>query len=296
MNKIKSLFIGIYPMYAMGVSAYATYSINLHGFNYIWVGAILITLPLLIFFTRLMVFQYTPRTSEHLPFLTILALLGMGFSSYGFYRSEMTEIVAFCITLIGFLTFFLYNFWYSSLGRTSHHKLEIGKLLPNFKVTDIKGETLKSSSFVGTPLILMFFRGNWCPLCMAQVKEIANLYKRIDDLGANVALVAPQPEKNTQKLAKKHDVPFIFLTDKDNHAAKILGIEMKNGLPAGMEVLGYDKDTVYPTLIITDKEGKIVYTDFTNNYRIRPDPEDFLKVLEQIKTLGKMKVNIFANA
>ena len=293
MNKIKSLFIGIYPMYAMGVTIYAIYWMKTNGFNYGWMGAMFVTLPILLFFTRLMVFQYTPRTSEHLPLLTLLALIGMGFSSYAFYVSEMSQVLPFSLTLLALLTFFLYNFWYSSFGEKSHYKLEIGKLLPEFKAIDINGVPLKSSSFKGSPLILMFFRGNWCPLCMAQVKEIASLYQRIDSMGANVALVAPQPERNTQKLAKKYDVPFIFLSDKNNEAAKILGIDMKDGLPTGMEVLGYEKDTVYPTLIITDDEGKIVYTDFTNNYRIRPDPEDFLKVLEQIKTLGKMKVNIF---
>ena len=56
---------------------------------------------------------------------------------------------------------------------------------------------------------------------------------------------------------------------------------MENGLPAGMEILGYDKDTVYPTVLITDADGRIIYSDLTNNYRIRPEPEEFIKLLNE---------------
>ncbi|NOR69085.1 MAG: hypothetical protein GQ532_05230 [Methylomarinum sp.] len=92
-------------------------------------------------------------------------------------------------------------------------------------------------------------------------------------------MCAPQPEKNTQALADKFDVPFVFMTDTNSRAAKVLDIDMKNGLPAGMEMMGYNKDTVYPTVIITDEQGIIIYSDLTNNYRIRPEPEDFIEVL-----------------
>ncbi len=111
---------------------------------------------------------------------------------------------------------------------------------------------------------------------MAQIKEIATRYRELSALGAKIILIAPQPEQKTRSLADKFDVPFIFMTDIDNRAAQALGIEMKNGLPAGMEMLGYDKDTVYPTVIITDTDGRIIYSDFTNNYRIRPEPDEFI--------------------
>lgn len=49
----------------------------------------------------------------------------------------------------------------------------------------------------------------------------------------------------------------------------------------GMEVLGYDSDTVMPTVIMTDATGKILFADLTDNYRLRPEPETFLKVFSQ---------------
>ncbi len=281
MNKLKSLFIGMFPMFAMGVSGYGLYQF----FSFpseagvVWLGAVLTSLPIMLFIGRVMMFKNMARTTPHFPLLTGIAIGGLVLAIYGFLQSAYTAKIPMALALMGFIFYLLYNFWYSSLGRGQHSALQIGQPLPDFNMTDTKGKLVSSHSFKGTPSIFIFFRGNWCPLCMAQIKEIAAQYREIAATGATVAFIAPQPEEKTQALAAKFDVPFTFLTDKDNHAAQKLGIEMKNGLPAGMEMFGYDKDTVYPTVIITDSNGDIIYTDLTNNYRIRPEPDAFINVL-----------------
>lgn len=287
MNKIKSLFIGMFPMFAMAVSGYAFYQLMTVGLNLVWLGALLITLPTMMFFGRVMMFKNMARTTAHFPVLTILASTGMVLSVYGYTQStqETAEMASSQIGVLlagaGFVFFILYNFWYSSLGRGAHNTLLVGNKLPYFKVIDTSGKIVDSNIFKNKPAIIIFFRGNWCPLCMAQIKEIAASYRELSSYGVKVALISPQPEKNTRALANKFNTPFMFLTDVDNRAAQDLGIAMENGLPAGMEMLGYDKDTVYPTVIITDAEGQIIYSDFTNNYRIRPEPKEFIKVLNE---------------
>jgi len=106
-------------------------------------------------------------------------------------------------------------------------------------------------------------------------------YKEISALGVRVAMIAPQPQSNTVELAKKYDVKFDFLTDEGNAAARTLEIENRNGTPMGMQMFGYDSDTVLPTVIITNRNGKIVWTHETDNYRVRPEPDVYLNVLRK---------------
>lgn len=292
MNKIKSFFIGLFPMIAMGVMVYGIYYQISSGLDLIWLGAILITMPVMLFLGRVMIFKDMARTSAHFPLITSIAFLGLAISIYGYVDSlqnlstaglENTfNTVSINISIISFIFYMLYNFWYSSLDRCFNPMLQLGEKLPKFDALDIDGKPIHSSDFEGAATIYLFFRGNWCPLCMAQIKEIADQYRIISDLGARVVLCAPQPEKNTQVLADKFNVPFIFLSDTNGKAADALGIRMQDGLPMGMGMLGYDKDTVHPTVIITDKDGMIIYSDLTNNYRIRPEPEDFIVVLKQL--------------
>lgn len=89
--------------------------------------------------------------------------------------------------------------------------------------------------------------------------------------------VSSQPVEKTKELAKKFDVPMQFLIDKDAIAAKQLDLLHKGAVPAGM--VGFGKDAVYPTVFINDADGKIIYSDLTDNYRIRPEPRELLKVI-----------------
>lgn len=102
-------------------------------------------------------------------------------------------------------------------------------------------------------------------------------YKEIDSLGVRVALIAPQPHENLVGVSKTYDAKFDFFTDEGNAAARALGIENINGTPMGMQLFGYDNDTPLPTVIITGKDGKIVWTHETDNYCIRPESAPICK-------------------
>jgi peroxiredoxin len=114
---------------------------------------------------------------------------------------------------------------------------------------------------------------------MAQVRELVAGYRELEKLGVKILIVSPQSTKHNRQLAQRFDAPVDFLTDPGNQAARALGIAASSGVPAGMQLLGYDSETVLPTVIITNADGAIIFTDQTDNYRVRPEPETFLKAL-----------------
>lgn len=93
-------------------------------------------------------------------------------------------------------------------------------------------------------------------------------------------MVSPQAEGHTTGLAKRFDVNMNFLIDENNKAADRLQIKAENGLPMRLQALGYDRDTVMPTVVMTNDKGVIIFAGLTDNYRVRPEPEDFLKVFD----------------
>ncbi|MBV1910656.1 MAG: peroxiredoxin family protein [Kangiellaceae bacterium] len=286
MNKLKSMFIGMYPMFAMAAAGYSIYIQASAGFSLAWTGVFLTTGPVMILIMSLVLFKNQARTTKHFPIITAASFTGLGLSLFDSIQVQNPQGYAIVISISGFVSFLIYNFWYSSLSRPTNNKIAKGNQLPKFVITATDSTRVSSETFIGNPTVMIFFRGNWCPLCMAQIKEIVADYKRISSLGAKVKFISPQPKKNTIKLANSHKLELEFYTDNGNKAAKQLGIEMKNGLPMGMEMLGYDSDTVLPTVIITDSNGTILYANETNNYRIRPEPEEFIKVLQAQPTLS----------
>ena len=274
---MKSIFVSVYMTAAVMVSVAAGQSLWASGDFVSWGGVLLVSAPFVLVIGWLMIFRNVARTSARLPALLLLATAGVLLASWGYAQGGSPEAPLMAIG--AWLGLVLYAYWYSSFNRQPSPQLEVGSMLPGFEVLDIAGRTVNSRSFNDRPTIWIFHRGNWCPLCMAQIKEVASQYRDIQAMGVRVALVSPQPHKYTIDLAQRLDVPFEFMTDVCNRAAKTLGIDQPCGLPMGMQVLGYDSDTVLPTVVITEKGGRIVWAHETDNYRVRPDPDIYLDVL-----------------
>lgn len=279
-NFFKSLFISNYMMVSMAVIGYSGWMLAHEASPLAWGGVMLTTAPLMMVISYLMMFKTVARTSAGFPMLNVLGLVGIGLAIWG-WVGQGAEPLAPGLAIASWLGFLAYAHWYSSFGRTPSLKLRVGAALPNFTVTDVNGVRVSSAKLTDRPAVLVFYRGNWCPLCMAQVKELVGRYQDLHALGVRVALISPQPHSNTVGLAKKFSVDFDFLTDEGNAAARALGIDIAHGLPMGMQMMGYDSETVLPTVIITDGKGKVVWTHETDNYRIRPEPDVYLEVLRQ---------------
>jgi peroxiredoxin len=176
------------------------------------------------------------------------------------------------------LGWLVYTRWYSWFGREPSSALAVGRTLPDdLPFVEHGRGPITAAELRGRPTVLLFYRGNWCPLCMAQVGEIAARWREVEALGAQVVLVSPQDEGHTRSLAARHNVAFRYLRDEGLQAARRLGIANDDGTPAGM--IGHESDTVLPTLVVTDGEGSIVYADQTDNYRVRPTPDTVLAAL-----------------
>ncbi|MEZ5246981.1 MAG: peroxiredoxin family protein [Acidimicrobiales bacterium] len=186
---------------------------------------------------------------------------------------------AVVLALACFALLLVYVFWYSRNGRTPSAALAIGSPFPELQFTDLAGASVSSMSWAGRATVLLFYRGNWCPLCNVQVKELAEGYRDIEALGARVVLVSPQPAEESAKLAARFDAPMSFLVDVDNTAARLLGIQHPGGAPLG--VVG-EGESVLPTAIVLDAEGVVRFSHETDNYRFRPDPALFLDALRAL--------------
>jgi peroxiredoxin len=277
MNRIKSIFISSAILYWDVVGVWAIYE-GINN-NHWYIGLLMASLIPVLFILRLFVFK-TARTTTKLKPITFLVVIGLGLE-FQQYLNDNTALLALELSLLSLIIWMVYVNWYSVFPNREMANLKVGMTMPKLSFTGIDGGLVKNTDFKGKNLLYLFYRGNWCPLCMAQVKEISEKYQEINELDTEVLLISPQPHKFTVSLAKKRNVSFVFLEDKNNEVAKKLGIFAKGGTPLGMEVLGFDSDTVLPTVIITDKKEKIIFIDQTDNYRVRPEPDTFLKILKQ---------------
>lgn len=277
---LKSIFISVFPIVALYFAIDSVIHLLSHGISYRYIGRLILASSIALLFIMIFI-RPVARTDANLKAYTLPIAIGFLISIV--FGGIIENDINGSLPSIGlFLGWILYIKWYSVFGsRASHKIIKLGYKLPEFELQDGERNKISTSKFKGNPSIFLFYRGNWCPLCMAQIKEIASLYNELEKRKVNMIFISPQPHKYTKSLAKKFDLNFNFLVDHENKVAKQLNIFAKNGIPMGFQTLGYDSDTVLPTVVITDNEGKIIFADLTDNYRVRPEPKTFLNILDK---------------
>lgn len=279
---IKSIFIVAFPMLALIATVDSIVHMFQSGITIQHIAHFITAASIVFFFTKVFI-KPMARTDAILKSYTFFVFLGCILS---FIVGNLHEDIRLICTLSNFtLTFgwVLYLVWFSYFqGRNAQENpiLKIGQQLPILDLENSLGETISSKRFAGTPSIFIFYRGNWCPFCMAQIKEMVAKHKELSDRNINTVFISSQPHEFSKKLTQKHSLDFQFLVDVDGKVAKQLDIFNKNGLPFGFQMFGFKADTTLPTIIITDSEEKIIYTNQTDNYRARPEPSELLRVID----------------
>jgi peroxiredoxin len=240
-------------------------------------GVIVATAAPLAFFGWLFI-AGPARTDRHPILVSATSGLGCILSAAAIYRYGDTwnPYLAGGITaLVGWM---VYVRWYS-VQPTATNAPKAGERLPDFSLETPEGETVDASMLRGKPAVLVFYRGNWCPLCVAQIKELVDAWR---ELGRDATLwfISNQGMTQTRAIAEKFDLPGAFLRDPEARASTSLGLHMTGATPAGLDVLGYPADAAIPTVLVVDANGTVRYIEVADNYRLRPDPSVYLRYLD----------------
>lgn len=167
-----------------------------------------------------------------------------------------------------------------SMGRPIPKQLQRGMPLPDFQASIEDGAPVRSTELHGTPAVILFVRGNWCPFCSSQVKNLTQHYKDIVDLGARLILVTPKPLETTRRVAEFFEVEFEFWLDDNLNIARSLGLLLPDGVPAASRK-EYGDDTVWPTALVVDRNGIIRYAALSKLMADRPNPKTLLSELRK---------------
>ena len=172
-----------------------------------------------------------------------------------------------------------YLYFRMRAARPVPEQLRRGRPLPEFTATDEAGNRLNSGDLRGAPAVVIFVRGNWCPFCSRQVKNLTGYYRDIVDLGARLILVTPRPQETTKRVAEFFDVQLEFWLDESLSATRELGLLLESAVPQDYYP-EYGSDTIWPTSLVIDAKGIIRYVALSKHIIDRPNPKTLLRELQ----------------
>ncbi len=141
------------------------------------------------------------------------------------------------------------------------------------------------------PVVLMWYRGGWCPYCNVQLRAMQQQLDQITGAGAKLVVLTPELPEKARETAELNELEMVALHDKDSLLAKQYGIVFQ--LPESIVPMYRDRlklasfngnDAMELPLAATyviDTSGKIVYAFLDADYSKRAEPSDVIEAVKK---------------
>ena len=160
---------------------------------------------------------------------------------------------------------------------------------PDFKLKDQSGieVSLKELRKKGQTVVI-FYRGNWCPYCSRQLKNLNDSLALIIAKGAQLVAITPEASAGIDSTITKTGAVFPILYDEGSKMAAAYQVSYKvdDRTVSRYKMTGIDllknngqKQVVLPVpaVYIINTEGTVTYRYFDENYKKRVSVAEILK-------------------
>ena len=167
-----------------------------------------------------------------------------------------------------------------------------GDEITPFVLPDALGRSVSSTDLmVRGPLVVVFYRGSWCPWCNFQLKAIQDNLEEIQQLGAQLVAISPMTPDNSLSFSEKAGLSFEVLSDVGFKVARSFGLvyELNDAMQTFHEAIGVDLgkfngdnglELLMPATYIID-DG-VVVARVEQDFRDRMDPLEVIAVLQKL--------------
>lgn len=169
----------------------------------------------------------------------------------------------------------------------------VGEHAPDFTLPDAHGNPVTLSARLGKgPVVLSFYRGDWCPICNVQLRALQRHLPAITELGASLLAVNPQAPDRSLTFAETLELGFDVLSDLEQEVADAYRIRF----PLGESLRGVYEELMplpeqnadgswnlpVPATFIIGTDGIVRARHVDADYRQRMEPEAIVAALRDI--------------
>jgi peroxiredoxin len=173
--------------------------------------------------------------------------------------------------------------------------LQVGARAPELSLPDATGQTVALRNlWQRGPLVLIFYRGGWCPYCNLELRAWQQQLPALKHTGAGLVAISPQTPDNSLSTAEKNALAYPVLSDSSLAAAEAFGvafmlppelIELYGRVGNDLPVLNGNGQWALPlpATYVIDRDGRIVFAHIEADYRERAEPAQVLQAVAQAR-------------
>jgi peroxiredoxin len=158
--------------------------------------------------------------------------------------------------------------------------IQPGETIRDFELPDATGAIVKSLELrTRGPLLIVFYRGAWCPFCNLTLQAFQERYSEIVSRGVTLVAISPQTPDHSLSLQEKHNLRFPVLSDSGNKVAQFgIVFELDRDLRVVQEQFSVDIPSFngehsfqlpVPAVFLVSKDGTVLDSFVEVNYMKR---------------------------
>ncbi len=153
--------------------------------------------------------------------------------------------------------------------------LSVGSVAPSFELPDQQDHPWSlSGQLEVSPVVLVFYRGDWCPYCNGQLAAYARKYDEFERRGTQPAAISVDPPAHNARMVGKLRIPFPLLSDAKGEVARAYG-------------LWNEKENVaVPAVVIVNRSGEVTYLHAGSDFADRPTDGEVFAALKALDERG----------
>lgn len=176
-------------------------------------------------------------------------------------------------------------------SQITKNALKTGDVAPDFWLPDATGKKISlQETLTHGPVILVFYRGGWCPYCNLELRAYQRLLPEIREAGAQLLAVSPQSPDASLSTQEKNALVYPVLSDVSAQAATAFGVlfTLPDYLQELYASLGTDLAHInstggwvlpVPATYVIGQDGRILAHHVEIDYRTRMEPQAALEVI-----------------
>ena len=175
--------------------------------------------------------------------------------------------------------------------------LFINSRAPDFRAKDQNGNEIELKELRKKgPVVIIFYRGYWCPYCSHELQKLQDSLQLIKEKGAQVVAITPEKHDGIVKTIEKTKADFPIVSDDDMKIMKSYDVAYQvddktiaRYKMANIDLVdnnGQKSGSVYlpvPAVYIVGKDGEIKYRFFDPDYKNQAPVRDILSSLFGLK-------------
>ncbi|MCL4142031.1 UNVERIFIED_CONTAM: hypothetical protein GTU68_020618 [Idotea baltica] len=169
--------------------------------------------------------------------------------------------------------------------------MDVGEKAPDFTLPNALGKDVSLSEELKKGFVIIkFYRGEWCPICNLDLRDIQKNLSEIKSYGATVIAISPQNPDNALTAKEKNELEFEVLSDTNQEVIKAFNLQFDPGEDyhgrRDLTLLNGNgsKTLPVPATFIINSQGIIEVAHVEANYTERLGA---LEVLKSLRNLNK---------